>query len=147
MLLAAGIAATVLAACASAPQLTFDQQVAIACGGAQGEIAILKADNVFTGGAADTLTKDIEPAINKVCKVGATVTDTSLQSHCECHATTGQTGYRCILAAAGQEERGRCGDRYRRTGFQYCDQAGAGCHVVCAGPCCVCASGEMTPQD
>ena len=80
MLLAAGIAASVLAACASAPQLTFDQQIAIACGAAQGEIVILKADNVFTGGAADTLAKDIEPAIDKVCKAGATVTDTSLQS-------------------------------------------------------------------
>lgn len=80
MLLAAGIAASVLAACASAPQLTFDQQVVIACGAAQGEIAILKADNVFTGGAANTLANDVEPAIAKVCAAGATVTDASLQS-------------------------------------------------------------------
>lgn len=80
MLLAAGIAASVLAACASAPQLTFNQQVSIACGAAKGEIAILKADNVFTGGAANTLANDVEPAIAKVCAAGATVTDTSLQS-------------------------------------------------------------------
>lgn len=80
MLLAAGIAASVLAACASAPQLTFQQQVSIACGAAQGEIAILKADNVFTGGAANTLANDVEPAIAKVCTAGATVTDASLQS-------------------------------------------------------------------
>ena len=80
MLLAAGIAASVLAACAGAPQLTFDQQVAIACGAAQGEIDILKADNVFTGGAGNTLTNDIKPAIDKVCAAGATVTDANLQS-------------------------------------------------------------------
>ncbi|RIJ85026.1 hypothetical protein [Ralstonia solanacearum] len=80
MLLAAGIAASVLAACASAPQLTFQQQVSIACGAAQGEIAILKADNVFTGGAANTLANDVEPAIAKVCAAGATVSDANLQS-------------------------------------------------------------------
>lgn len=81
MLLAAGIVASiVLAACATAPQLTFQQQVSIACGAAQGEIAILKADNVFTGGAANTLATDVEPAIAKVCAAGASVTDASLQS-------------------------------------------------------------------
>jgi len=80
MLLAAGAAVAALTACANAPQLTFDQQVAIACGAAQGEISILKADNVFTGGAADTLANDVGPAIAKVCAAGATVTDTSLQS-------------------------------------------------------------------
>ena len=80
MLLAAGVAASVLVGCAGAPQLTFDRQVSIACGAAQGEIAILKADNVFTGGAANTLVNDVEPAIAKVCAAGATVTDTSLQS-------------------------------------------------------------------
>lgn len=81
MLLAAGIAASiVLAACASAPQLTFQQQVSIACGAAQGEIAILKADNVFTGGAASTLANDVEPTVAKVCTAGATVTDANLQT-------------------------------------------------------------------
>ncbi|NTZ82184.1 hypothetical protein FCJ61_03905 [Burkholderia metallica] len=76
MLLAAGVVASVsiLAGCNSAPQLTFPQQVAIACGAANGEIAILKADGVFTGGAATTLDKTIKPAIAKACAVGATVT-------------------------------------------------------------------------
>ena len=80
MLLAAGLVASVLVGCASAPQLTFVQQVSIACGAAQGELAILRSDNVFTGGAANTLTNDIEPAIGKVCAAGATVTSPDLQA-------------------------------------------------------------------
>jgi hypothetical protein len=60
--------------------LTFGQQVSIACGAAQGELAILRSDNVFTGGAANTLTNDIEPAIGKVCAAGATVTSPDLQA-------------------------------------------------------------------
>ncbi|MDN7540273.1 hypothetical protein [Burkholderia cenocepacia] len=81
MLLAAGIVASIaiLAGCNSAPQLTFPQQVAIACGAANGEITILKADDVFTGGAATTLDKTIKPAIAKACAVGATVTTPDLQ--------------------------------------------------------------------
>ncbi|NDV73026.1 hypothetical protein [Burkholderia cenocepacia] len=82
MLLAAGIVASafLVAGCGSAPSLTFPQQVAIACGAANGEIAILKADGVFTGGAATTLDKTIKPAIAKVCAVGATVTSPDLQT-------------------------------------------------------------------
>ncbi|KGC03442.1 putative lipoprotein [Burkholderia multivorans] len=82
MLLAAGIAASasMLAGCGSAPSLTFPQQVAIACGAANGEIAILKADGVFTGGAAATLNDTVQPAIAKVCAVGATVTSLDLQT-------------------------------------------------------------------
>ena len=80
MLLAAGLVASVLVGCASAPRLTFGQQVSIACGAAQGELAILRSDNVFTGGAANTLTNDIEPAIGKVCAAGATVTSPDLQA-------------------------------------------------------------------
>ncbi|WP_260449305.1 hypothetical protein [Burkholderia seminalis] len=82
MLLAAGIVASVsiLAGCGSAPTLTFQQQVAIACGAANGEIAILKADGVFTGGAAATLNDTVEPAIAKVCAVGATVSKPDLQT-------------------------------------------------------------------
>ncbi|MBP0714798.1 hypothetical protein ABXK61_15940 [Burkholderia sola] len=82
MLLAAGIAASVsiLAGCKSAPALTFPQQVAIACGAANGEIAILKADGVFTGGAATTLDKTVKPAIAKACALGATVTTPDLQT-------------------------------------------------------------------
>ncbi|MGG5541978.1 hypothetical protein P4G95_09255 [Burkholderia vietnamiensis] len=82
MLLAAGIVASafLVAGCGSAPTLTFPQQVAIACGAANGEIAILKADGVFTGGAATTLDKTIKPAIAKACAVGATVTTPDLQT-------------------------------------------------------------------
>ncbi|WP_244108519.1 hypothetical protein [Burkholderia anthina] len=81
MLLAAGIVASlsILAGCTSAPALTFQQQVALACGAANGEIAILKADGVFTGGAADTLSKIVQPAITQVCAAGATVTSPDLQ--------------------------------------------------------------------
>lgn len=82
MLLAAGIVASVsiLAGCGSAPTLTFPQQVAIACGAANGEIAILKADGVFTGGAAATLNDTVQPAIAKACAVGSTVTAPDLQT-------------------------------------------------------------------
>ncbi|MGZ7174257.1 hypothetical protein ACXKTX_11590 [Burkholderia gladioli] len=82
MLFAAGLVALafLLIGCGSAPTLTFPQQVAIACGAANGEIAILKADGVFTGGAADTLNKTVQPAITKVCAVGATVTSPDLQT-------------------------------------------------------------------
>ncbi|WP_186194476.1 hypothetical protein [Burkholderia gladioli] len=82
MLLAAGLVALafLLIGCGSTPTLTFPQQVAIACGAANGEIAILKADGVFTGGAAYTLNKTVQPAITKVCAVGATVTSPDLQT-------------------------------------------------------------------
>ncbi|TAM50245.1 MAG: hypothetical protein EPN57_20720 [Paraburkholderia sp.] len=81
MLLAAGIVAVALSACGgTAPTLTFQQQVAIACGGAKGEIAILQGDGVFTGGAADTLTKTIQPAIGKACSAGATIGKPDLQT-------------------------------------------------------------------
>lgn len=83
LLLAAGVlvSVTLLAGCnGSAPTLTFPQQVAIACGAANGEIAILKADGVFTGGAATTLDKTIKPAIAKACAVGATVSKPDLQT-------------------------------------------------------------------
>jgi hypothetical protein len=83
MLLAAGLVASVslLAGCnGSAPTLTFAQQVSIACGAANGEIAILKGDGVFTGGAEKTLTDTVQPAVDKVCAVGATVTNANLQN-------------------------------------------------------------------
>ncbi|MCA8226221.1 hypothetical protein [Burkholderia vietnamiensis] len=82
MLLAAGIVASVsiLAGCKSAPALTLPQQVAIACGAANGEIAILKADGVFTGGAAVTLNDTVQPAIAKACAAGAIVTTPDLQT-------------------------------------------------------------------
>lgn len=83
MLLAAALVASVamLAGCnGTAPTLTFPQQVAIACGAANGEIAILKADNVFTGGAADTLNKDVQPEVDKACKAGASITTADLKT-------------------------------------------------------------------
>jgi len=80
MLLAAGAVALALTACGgTAPTLTFQQQVSIACGAANGEIAILQADGVFTGGAADTLTKTVKPAVAKVCAIGASATKPDLQ--------------------------------------------------------------------
>jgi hypothetical protein len=78
--LAAGVALLALSACSSAPTLTFADQVKIACGAAQGEFAILTADGVFTGGAADTLNNKIKPTVSEVCAVGATVNTASLQT-------------------------------------------------------------------
>lgn len=78
--LAAGAALLALSACSSAPTLTFADQVKIACGAAQGEFAILTADGVFTGGAADTLNNKIKPSVSEVCAAGATVNTASLQA-------------------------------------------------------------------
>jgi hypothetical protein len=78
--LAAGLVALALCACAGAPTLTFAQQVSIACGAANGEIAILKGDGVFTGGAEKTLTETVQPAVDKVCSAGASVAKPDLQS-------------------------------------------------------------------
>jgi hypothetical protein len=80
MLLAAGLVALSLVGCAGAPTLTFAQQVSIACGAANGEIAILKGDGVFTGGAEKTLTDTVQPAVDKVCSAGASVAKPDLQS-------------------------------------------------------------------
>jgi len=81
MLLAAGLVALTLTACGgSAPTLTFAQQVSIACGAANGEIAILKGDGVFTGGAEKTLTDTVQPAVDKVCSAGSGVAKPDLQS-------------------------------------------------------------------
>jgi hypothetical protein len=78
--LAAGLVALALSACSGAPTLTFAQQVSIACGAANGEIAILKGDGVFTGGAEKTLTETVQPAVDKVCSAGASVAKPDLQS-------------------------------------------------------------------
>jgi hypothetical protein len=79
-LLAAGFVALALSACSGAPTLTFAQQVAVACGAANGEIAILKGDGVFTGGAEKTLTDTVQPAVDKACSAGASVAKPDLQS-------------------------------------------------------------------
>jgi hypothetical protein len=79
--LTVGLVASVLSACGgTAPQISFADQVSIACGAANGEIAILKSDGAFTGGAADTLTNTIQPAVDKVCSAGASVTNPNLQT-------------------------------------------------------------------
>lgn len=78
--LATGFVALALSACAGAPPLTFAQQVSIACGAANGEIAILKGDGVFTGGAEKTLNDTVQPAVDKACSAGASVAKPDLQS-------------------------------------------------------------------
>ncbi|MGF6963041.1 hypothetical protein OKW43_000046 [Paraburkholderia sp. WC7.3g] len=75
---AAGVVASVafLAGCSgTAPTLTFQQQVQITCGLARGEMTILQSDGVFTGGAADTASKKVQPAIDGVCAAAANITD------------------------------------------------------------------------
>jgi hypothetical protein len=83
-LIAVGIVASTLSACGgtapTAPTLSFTDQVKIACGAVQGGLIILRSDGVFTGGAADTLTNKIQPAVNEVCAAGATVDTASLQT-------------------------------------------------------------------
>lgn len=75
--LAAGVVTSVvLTGCnGSAPTLNFRQQAQIACGLAKGEMTILQGDGIFTGGAANTVSKKIQPAIDGVCAATATVTD------------------------------------------------------------------------
>lgn len=76
MLLAAGFALLALSACnGTLPPLTFQQQAQITCGLAKGEMTILQSDGVFTGGAADTVSKKVQPAIDGVCAAAANVTD------------------------------------------------------------------------
>ncbi|WP_175786566.1 hypothetical protein [Burkholderia anthina] len=104
MLLAAGIVASVsiLSGCQSAPTLTFQQQVAIACGAANGEVAILTSDGVFAGGAADTLSKTVQPAIKKVCAAGATVTAPDLQTIVD----TAMPAIKALVDASSLENKG-----------------------------------------
>ena len=80
LLCAAGLLLPALSGCPSTPTLTFAQQVSIACGAANGELVILKSDNVFSGGAAKTLTDTVQPAVDKVCAAGATVTTPDLKT-------------------------------------------------------------------
>lgn len=84
MLLAAGVAlSVVLAGCnGSAPvaKLTPAQVAAIVCPSAKSELQTLQLAGVFTGGAADTLSKQVQPDVDAVCDIGATVTDAKLQT-------------------------------------------------------------------
>lgn len=71
-----GAAALALSACnGSAPTLTFQQQAQITCGLAKGEMTILQSDGVFTGGAADTVSNKVQPAVDGVCAAAANVKD------------------------------------------------------------------------
>lgn len=75
------LVASILSACGgTAPAMTFPQAVSIACGGMKGELVILQSDGVFTGGAADTLTKKVQPAVDKICAAGASITKPDLQA-------------------------------------------------------------------
>lgn len=74
------LAALVLCACnGSLPTLTFRQQVSLACSNANAAISIASDDGLFTGAAAQRLTDDIQPGIDKVCAAGAIVTAANLQ--------------------------------------------------------------------
>ncbi|HGO6070265.1 TPA: hypothetical protein ACK3Q6_002774 [Burkholderia cepacia] len=138
MLLAAGIVASVsiLAGRSSAPALIFPQQVAIVCGSANGEITILKADGVFTGGAAVTLSDTVQPAIAKVRAVGATVTAPDLQTI----VNTTLLAIKALVDASSLQKQGRSGrgDRYgdsrvQRGDFDEPSRRGtAGCRVDAA---------------
>lgn len=80
MLLAAGlIAAVALVGCNSLPTQTPAQIAANICPGVQSEIDVLAKSGVFTGGAQATLTKQVQPDVDAVCAVGATVTTLSIQ--------------------------------------------------------------------
>lgn len=78
-------ALTMLGGCAAPgasgglPNLTFPQQVSIVCSAANTAVSIAIDDQVFTGGAANTLANDIRPAISAVCGSGAVVTTSNLQ--------------------------------------------------------------------
>jgi hypothetical protein len=79
LLCAAGVA--MLAGCAStAPKLSPAQVAAIVCPSVKSELQTLSLAGVFTGGAADTLNKQVMPDVNAVCDIGATITDAKLQT-------------------------------------------------------------------
>jgi len=79
-LLAACIAMlAVLFGCATAPQ-TPAQIAARVCPLVTDEVSTLAKAGIFTGGAQDTLTDKIQPAVDKVCAASSTVTQFSLQS-------------------------------------------------------------------
>jgi hypothetical protein len=77
LLAAAGFA--MLAACASVPQSPA-QIAARACPLITDEVSTLAKAGIFTGGAQDTLTNKIQPAVDKACSASATVTQVDLQS-------------------------------------------------------------------
>lgn len=79
--LAVGIAVAILfSGCTTTPTLTFQQQVSIACSAVNTELSSLTAAGVFTGGAQDTLTNQIQPDLAQVCASSANVNAVNLQS-------------------------------------------------------------------
>ena len=80
LLLAACIAMlAVLFGCATTPQ-TPAQIAARVCPLMTDEVSTLAKAGIFTGGAQDTLTQKIQPAVDKVCAASSAVTQVSLQS-------------------------------------------------------------------
>ncbi|TCG09389.1 hypothetical protein BZM27_06200 [Paraburkholderia steynii] len=77
---AAGFA--MLAGCVSpsTQTLTPAQVATIVCPSVKSELQTLELAGVFTGGAADTLAKQVTPDVDAVCDVGATITDAKLQT-------------------------------------------------------------------
>lgn len=83
LLLAAAVAVSVVfAGCASTgtTQQTPAQVASLVCPQLEAGLALLQTDGVFTGGAANTLSTQIEPDVTAVCSAGANVTTTSLQT-------------------------------------------------------------------
>lgn len=80
--IAAGVALSALFGCASAPAPKFTpaQIAAIVCPNVQGEISTLQQAGVFTGGAAQTLSNQVEPDVAAVCAATATVTVANLEN-------------------------------------------------------------------
>lgn len=77
------LVASALAACGSnptVPKLTPVQVASIVCPAAKTELNTLSLAGVFTGGAQDTLSKQVQPDIDAVCVAGASITDTKLQT-------------------------------------------------------------------
>src|ERR1700758_827857 len=77
---AVGLAALALSACVSSgtQKLTPAQVASIVCPSAMTEVGALQSAGIFTGGAADTFTKQIAPDVAAVCASAETVTQANL---------------------------------------------------------------------
>lgn len=81
MPLAAGIAASMLSACVTVGPTASPAQIAArACPLLTDELGTLALAGVFTGGTQDTLTKEIQPAVDKVCEAAAVPTQMNLHT-------------------------------------------------------------------
>ena len=68
-----------LAACATT-QISAEQAVSSFCAAVPDEIDGLETEGVITGGADDTMTQTVRPAISLLCANGAAITAPSIQS-------------------------------------------------------------------